>query len=236
MGWLKKKLKAAAKWAWRVVKAAARIVLRLAVTGWGLFLGIPDLLFGFLLPAKKLRIQIYMLADATHVPATQAQVQPSIDFAKLTFKKRFNVKLLPYGPTWMETIDVDVPKAALEVNCGFTGYKEEWGEAGEFFNQHLAGWNATPVSGTFPVTVFIVSKIEGKSGCSYGPLTDYVTVEVAGLAGHDPSTMAHEIGHACNLWHSFGQSNLMYKHSTRGDTVHWWQKNLFRSSRHATWW
>jgi hypothetical protein len=203
---------------------------------WTWFPNLPDLFFGFLLPQKKLCVQIYTLADDTHSAPLEADIQPSIDFAVATFDKRFNVKLVPYGRTWIETIDVGVPLAAFDVNCGFTGYTEEWGEAGEFFAQHLAGWNAMPVSATFPVTVFIVGTIKNKAGCSYGPLTDYVTVEIDGLKGNH-STMAHEIGHACNLlWHSFGKSNLMYADADRGDTVHWWQKNLVRSSRHVLWW
>ena len=234
MSWLKKKLRGAAKWAWRVVKAAVRLALRVASTGWGLLLGFPDLLFGFALPAKKLRIQVFILANANYAPTNAVAVQDAIDFAKTTFAKRFNVNLLPYGPTWIETLDVGVPDAAMRVSCGLMGYKEEWGEAGEFFNSHLAGWNAVPISGKFPVTVFIVPEILGKAGCSMGPLTDYVTVEGSAV-GPGSSTMAHEIGHACNLWHSFGTSNLMYSEHTRGDTVHWWQKNLFRSSRHVLW-
>jgi hypothetical protein len=235
MGWLKKKLKAAAHWARRVVKAAVRLALRVGSFVWGLAFGIPDLLLGFLLPAKKLRIQVFILANANYTPADAVAVQHAIDFAKTTFAERFYVKVLPYSPSWIEILDVGVPDAVMRVSCGLTAYKEEWGEAGEFFNSHLAGWNAVPVSGTFPVTVFIVPEIFGKYGCSMGPLTDYVTVAALAL-GPGSSTMAHEIGHACNLWHSFGKSNLMYSANTRGDTVNWWQKNLLRSSRHVLWW
>ena len=235
MGWLREKLRGAANWAPRVVKAAARLFLRVGSFFLGLVVGMPDLLLGFLLPAKKLRIQVFILANASHPPADPAAVQQAIDYAKATFAKRFNVNLLPSGSSWIEILDVGVPDAAMRVSCGLTAYKEEWGEAGEFFNNHLAGWNAVPVSGTFPVTVFVVREIFGKGGCSMGPLTDYVTV--AGSAvGPGSSTIAHEIGHACNLWHSFGTSNLMYSKHARGDTVRWWQKNLFRSSRHVLWW
>jgi len=34
---------------------------------------------------------------------------------------------------------------------------------------NLAGWNAVPISLTFPITVFIVENIVGKYGCSLGP-------------------------------------------------------------------
>jgi hypothetical protein len=234
MGWLEKKFRSAANWT-RRLRAAVRLFLRIGSFVWGLAIGIPDLLVGFLLPAKNLRIQVFVLANANHPPADAVAVQHAIDFANTTFANRFNVKLLPCGASWIEILDVGVPEAAMRVSCGLRGYKEEWGEAGEFFNSHLAGWNGAPVSGTFPVTVFIVPEIFGKYGCSMGPLTDYVTVAAQAL-GLGSSTMAHEIGHACNLSHSFGKSNLMCSASTRGDTVHWWQKNLLRSSRHVLWW
>jgi hypothetical protein len=84
------------------------------------------------------------------------------------------------------------------------------------------------------VSVFIVAGVAGKQGCSFGPLTDYVTVDPDGVA--NPTLMAHEIGHACNLWHWGPKSQLMYKHHDRGDAVRWLQKNFFRSSRHVTYW
>jgi hypothetical protein len=120
------------------------------------------------------------------------------------------------------------------VECGAGALGEEFGEAGEFFAKHLAGWNAIPISLTFPVTVFVVRDVEGTKGCSLGPLTDYVTLDTAGVK--IASTMAHEVGHACSLWHSGSQSNLMFHDDNRGDGVKWFQKNLLRSSRHVTYW
>jgi hypothetical protein len=233
MGWLKKKLKQA----WRFVKATIRYVFRGALTLlFGIAQGAMDLVLGGLLPQKKLRIHVVILANANYPPADATAVQAWIEFARVTFAKRFNVKLLPYGSQWYETLDVGVPDAAMRVGCKARAHVEEIvGDAGEFFNGHLAGWNIAPVSGTFPVTVFIVSEVAGKFGCSLGPLTDYVTIG-ADAIGVDQSIIAHELGHACNLWHSFGQSNLMYSEYTRGDTVHWWQRTLFRSSRHVLWW
>lgn len=237
MGWIKRRLKAA----WRAVKGAIRIVIRVALpVVTGLLLGLPDLLVGFLLPEKKLRIQVFILVDpATGLPvATEDLVHKSIDDAKTIFKNRFNVKLLSYSPRIVQTIDVGVPAAAMTVHCDGSGILEElYREAGEFFNSHLAGWNATPISLTFPVRVFIVGNVVGKGGCSPGgPIIDYVTVDPTGLNNATFSTMAHELGHACNLWHSYGKSNLMWSDGDRGHTVHWWQRNLLRTSRHILWW
>ena len=241
MGWLKKKLKAAAKWVWTKAKAVVRLAVRIALTfGWGLTMGLPDLLLGFILPAKKLRLHVFILVNPhTGLPvATPEQVQPSIDFAKKVFKDRLNVKVVPYGRQFIELIDVGVPDAALDVHCGLSGAWEDFGDAGEFFAGHLAGWNATPVSGTFPITAFIVKDVHGKGGCTpIGPLVDYVTVDPHGLSNETHSTLAHELGHACNqFWHSLGRSNLMWGDHDRGDTLHWWQRNLMRASRHVLWW
>jgi len=232
MGWLKRKLKAA----YRKVKAFVRTVVRLVATAVGLGLGVFDLLLGFFTwPPKKLRIQIFILSTSTGPIVQPAQLTPAIDFARTKFKDRFNVKLVPYSKNMIEIIKNPAPASALNVGCGWAAMGDEYGEAGEFFASHLAGWNAIPISLTFPVTVFIVSDVAGKQGCSLGPLTDYVTVDPDGVA--TPSLMAHEIGHACNLvWHSGTQSNLMYAGSARGDGANWLQKNLFRSSRHVMYW
>jgi hypothetical protein len=231
MGFFKRLAKAVV----RAVKAVVRVAVRIVATAVGVALGVLDLFAGFLLwPQKKLRVQIFILADQNGPVVTEAALKPAIDFARVTFKDRLNVKLLPYGKNMIEIIKEPAPTSALNVGCGWSGLGQEFGQAGEYFNSHLAGWNAAPVALTFPVTVFVVSDVAGKSGCSMGPLTDYVTLDPNGVA--NPSTMAHEIGHACNLWHSGTQSNLMYKHSNRGDKVKWFQKNLFRSSRHVVYW
>ncbi len=40
-----------------------------------------------------------------------------------------------------------------------------------------------------------------------GPLVDYALLDVDGVR-LTVSTLAHEVGHACMLWHSGTQSNL----------------------------
>jgi len=249
MGWLKRKLKAAAnavknaaKKVWRFAKGVVRLGLRAAAFLWGLLVvGLPDLVLGWLLPAKKLRLQVYILADPAtgRLTATREQVQAAIDDAILVFKDRVKVKIIPYGRQFIEVIDHGVPAAAINVKCGIGGFLEDLGEAGEFFANHLAGWKAgLPVSPSFPITVYVVGDVAGKGGCSpIGPMADYVTVDYGGIDVPDESLLAHELGHACGqFWHSLGESNLMYGDHTRKDTLHWWQKNLFRTSRHVTWW
>jgi hypothetical protein len=234
---LKSALKKAVKKVTRAVKSVVRLASRLVVTLVGLGIGIFDLLLGFLAwPPKKLRVHIFILSTEKGPLVDPAFLTASVDFARKTFKKRFNVKLLAYSKNMIEIIKEPAPPEALSVGCGGDAVDQEFAEAGEYFASHLAGWNGIPISLTFPVTVFIVSDVSGNGGCSIGPLTDYVTVDTSSDGVGTPSEIAHEVGHACNLWHSGTKSNLMYHPSDRGDGVKWFQKNLFRSSRHVTYW
>jgi hypothetical protein len=82
-----------------------------------------------------------------------------------------------------------------------------------------------------PVIGFAVRKFEPSTsaGCSVGPLADYVTVD---FARADASTLAHEIGHACNLSHT--EAGLMKGSAPRDAHLSDWQKIKFRASRHVT--
>lgn len=112
----------------------------------------------------------------------------------------------------------------------------EFGEAGEYFAKNTAGWGWLRMNFQFPITIFIVRDITGKIGCSLGPLTDYVTLSVKGVASK--STMAHELGHCCGLLHRNDTiDNLMYPDKTRTDNkITGWQKYVVRTSRHCTFW
>ena len=224
-------VKSVAKKAWRAVKGAARQVARVVTEiVHRVIIGLPDLLLGFITwPEKKLRIKVLILVDEYGKPvASPADLTPSIDYARRVFKDRLNVKLLPYHEEPMvEVLISPAPAAALRVECGWGAWGEEFGEAGEYFADHLAGL-------VYPVTAYVVIDVMNKQGCSLGPLTDYVTLDRDGIKSG--STLAHELGHACGLWHSGTTSNLMYRNSSRGDGIKWFQKNLFRSSRHVTYW
>jgi len=234
---LKNAVKRAVKWVARKVKAAVRVIVRAVVFVWGLAVGLVDLLIGFIgWPPKKLRLQIFILSDGNGPVVNPGELTPSIAYAQRVLKDRFNVKLRSYSKNMVEVITKQAPDYALNVCCNFCAFKEEFDKAGEYFAEHLAGWNAIPISLTFPITVFIVNDISNKLGCSLGPLTDYVTIDIQGIKDKDPSTMMHEMGHACNLWHSGSASNLMWADVPRGDGVKWYQKNLVRSSRHVTYW
>jgi hypothetical protein len=224
----------------RAVKAVVRVVVRAVVTVVGLAIGIVDLILGFIAwPPKKLRLHILILSNDKGPVVYPDDLKQSIEYARRVLKDRFNVNLRSYSKNMIEVITEPAPNYALNVCCDWCGYQEEFGEAGEYFANHLAGWNGIPISLTFPITVFIVNDVTKKVGCSFGFLTDYITLDVDGVKPTDSeSAMMHEIGHACNLLGHPGakRSELMWPNYPRGDAVKWWQKNIVRSSRHITYW
>ena len=229
---------------WSKIKSAVRVVVRAVITIINnVTLGLLDLLFGFIgWPPKRLRLHVFILSTdpppqgGDDVPVNtqvvpEQLVQDAIDRTKRIYKKRFNVNIRPYSQTFIEVLTEHAPAEALDFECGIGS---EFGVAGDYFAKHLAGWNAIPISFTFPVTVFVVRSLKGPLGCSMSVLGDYVVIAQEGLM--DNVALAHEIGHTCSLWHSGSSDNLMFSSSPAGENVKWFQKNLLRSSRHVQYW
>lgn len=214
------------------VKGIARVAISIVVEFFHRStINLFDTLFGFLnWPEKKLRIKIFILLNSDgNAPTTAGETGNSVDFAMRCFQKNFNVKLLPHHPEepFAELLQKIPPSDALYVKCNAGAIGEEFKIAGSFFSSNLCG----PI---YPVTAFVVRDIGGKDGCCIGPVTDYLTLDPNGIRIF--TTLAHEIGHSCGLWHVRKRSNLMWPHRDRGDDLKWWQKNLFRGSRHVTYW
>lgn len=233
------KIKKAAKKVWRGIKAVVRTVVKLVVALVHLVIGGLGQIFFFWMQ-KRLRIHICILhpAGGKEVVSVSAAQQSAARAAQI-IKDKFNTKLIHYGEPFVEVIKEDAPTGALDVECNFTGHlKVEFGEGGEFFAKHTAGWNAIPITVVHPVTVFVVRNItDGSSvfrGCSSGVLTDYVVITADGI--NDDTTLAHELGHAGFLLHRSDSGNLMYHPATRGTSITRWQRFWFRSSRHVNFW
>ena len=211
-----------------IARVATRIVVEFIHRG---IVNLFDTLFGFLnWPEKKIRIKIFILINPEgNAPLSPVETGKSIDFAMRSFQKNFNVTLLPHRPEEpiAELLQKIPPSQALYVRCNAGAIAEEFKTAGSFFSSNLCG----PL---YPVTAFVVIDISGKDGCCIGPVTDYLTLDHNGIRIF--TTLAHEIGHSCGLWHIRKRSNLMWPHRDRGDDIKWWQKNLFRGSRHVTYW
>ena len=84
----------------------------------------------------------------------------------------------------------------------------------------------------------VVKDITDKRGCSLGPLTSYLLIDVSGFDVTQviprASTLAHEMGHQNGLWHRPSVSNLMYKDRERGTDLSKWQRAWIRNSRFVT--
>jgi len=217
---------------WNGIKGSTRIITRIITeTFHRLVINIFDTLFGFLnWPEKKLRIKIVILQDPQANPVVSpADLDTAIEFAKRSFKKNFNTSLLPYksGQPFAEVLQRKAPYEVLYTKGSIGALWEEFTITGSFFASNLSGL-------FYPITAFIVLDIDHASGCSLGPLSDYVTLDPGGAK--NVSTLAHEIAHVCGLWHLPSKSNLLWRTFSRGDEVKWWQKNIFRSSRHVTYW
>ena len=217
---------------WNGIKATSRIATRIIVEGvHRLVINLFDTLFGFLnWPEKKLRVKIIILQDPQATPVVSpADLNTAIEYAKRSFKKNFNTRLLPHASSqpFSDVLQKSAPHEVLYTKGSIGALAEEFTLAGSFFAFNLIGL-------FYPVTAFVVLEINHASGCSLGPLTDYVTLDPNGAK--NASTLAHEIAHACGLWHQQAKSNLLWRTYSRGNEVTWWQKNIFRGSRHVTYW
>jgi hypothetical protein len=210
-----------------IVRAIARIMIEILFR---LAVNLFDTLFGFLnWPRKRLRIKILILKDSNDCPVVlPADLVIAIAFAKESLMKNFKVTLLPLEhEQFVDVADSIAPHETLYTKGGPGALGEEFKTTGSFFATNLR-------RSFFPVTAFVVIDIAGAIGCSLGPLTDYVTLDINGAK--KDSTLVHEIAHACGLWHVKARSNLLYRNTSRGNEVNWWQKCIFRSSRHITYW
>lgn len=217
---------------WIFIKAIVRAAIRITIEiVHRLLINLFDTLFGFLKwPEKKLRITVILL----QTQQKDQQILPSdlttaINYTKENFKKNFNVTVLPVqkNELFARISETLPPSEVLHTKGGTGALIEEFKVAGNFFASNLRA----PI---YPVTVFVVVSLKGATGCSLGPMTDYVTLDHS--AARDQSILAHELAHACGLWHLRDKENLLWNRKNRGDKTNWWQKNIFRSSRHVTYW
>lgn len=167
------------------------------------------------------------------------ELDRAIDEARRIFRQQANVVLQPgLNSEMIDVIESTAPDYALNVGCNGRAYREGLSAAGKFFEKHARREPGGGPGGRSHVTVFIVADVQGKSGCSLGPLTDYVTVDVGGLIDrsgtleHAPWTLAHELGHACNLWHH-GDTLMRPGPQGRRDYLKRWQRALLRASSHV---
>ena len=215
-----------------------------------------------ILPEKKMRICVIALKDSIDYFATEAEILNNLDNLIQVFKDEANVRVVSSAPfqyntpfssvgsstaSWIHFKKNESSVSALDVSCNSKAAKEDIGLTGGVLQstileecfygnfRRLIGYGA-------PLVVFVLRKVEGKLGCSLGPLVDYVTTSGDGIK-RDISLIAHECGHACGLAHcgdfSSGcdegnKNNLMYPNAGRNTKLNRWQVAVLRNSRHVT--
>jgi hypothetical protein len=235
------------RWVWNVILTIV----------WGA-IALPDAALGVLgiRPEKKLRVcTIIVNSDAgvTDLPGTVAAFVAALQNAIKIYHDEANVRIInvaPFGYTsgfadpkpatsdWVHIYDGQSPPGPLDTKCGGPALGEDLGTDGSEFEyvastQCSFGDLRSVIGYGAPVIVFGVRSTGSDSvGCSLGPLGEYVTV-----LRSDPSSLPHEVGHACSLWHVYDPNNLMnpdVDNTVTGIHLFWWQVAVLRTSRHVT--
>lgn len=230
------------KWIWNILLTALWFVV-----------GILDFLvcLAGVKPEKKLRVSALILKDTSGPVANRSSVVTQLQHAVDVFASQANVRVIRSWPLqydsglagnetandgWVTEMPEPSGDSILNVGCNLVAAGEDLWIAGVKFEllaairmvygnfRRLIGYGA-------PVPIFVVKDSGPPStiGCSLGPLADYVTVE-----GGNPVCIAHELGHACNLWHVNDSNNLMYIGSCNGQRLSRFQIAMLRASRHVT--
>lgn len=191
----------------------------------------------------RLRKRIYvgvLIPRANGVPvATEAQILPQIQQADALFRALANVEVVYTGAC---TARLNAPEQALNIQCDFAGFFSDWWIGGSYLEFASAnckfddGWRRLVGHGG-QILVIPVQNVQPDDpasvtvGCSFVSSQNFVVVEPT----VDPFTAAHEIGHACWLWHTGDPLNLMYKSTltTPTPTLTSWQVSLLRGSKHC---
>ena len=196
---------------WNFIKAIVRAVIRITIEiVHRLLINLFDTLFGFLKwPEKKLRIKVFLLQTQQPDPEIlDTELTNAINYTKQVFRTNFNVSVLPIrnNEPFVEILKTYPSYEALHTKGSIGALTEEFKIAGSFYAANLR----SPI---YPVTVFVVLSIKGATGCSLGPMTDYVTLDHS--AARDNSILAHELAHACGLWHLRNKDNLLWNRKNR---------------------
>jgi hypothetical protein len=195
---------------------------------------------------KKLELRVLILRGEHGDPvATEADVAAIVEKAKQVLLGSARIEVVPTsGKNMIWTTNELAPHAALYLRGpNWNMIKDEFGEAGDFFEEMIAKYHSEATFPhnffTTPITCFIVEDIGGGlDGISPGPLDNWVAIDVgafgkvkSGTQSTNSAVIAHELGHSGWLLHRYVQENLMYPDDERGYNLTQWQLTLFRSAR-----
>jgi hypothetical protein len=165
--------------------------------------------YGVTPPRRRIYIRLLILErggeGGSYVPlTTESAVLPSIQQAQDIFLNQCNVRLIYQGSC---SPGMPAPASALTIGCDTGGFFQDWWLSGSFLE--FAAGRCFP-EGNFTRSVglgaeivivvidSVVPEAANLGGCSLSSGTNYVVVENS-RSGF--GLIAHEIGHACGLWH-----------------------------------
>ena len=195
-------------------------------------------IFGVCLP-KRMRLCVVMLTRNGQPLMTESELEKSLlQQTKQIFTDEANIEIVSRFTIYKGGEGT----RAMNAPCGVQGWLED--AVGVMGTQyHIATtlscvrWGTASVIGLgSPIYAFGVNDVRGKNGCSLWLWSNYVVFEAS--AADCTTHLAHEIGHACGLWHQDDTENLMYPKcvSPGRDQLKGWQKVIVRGSKYATYW
>lgn len=134
--------KKSSKKVWRIIKTVIRLVIK-AVAGLVMRIihvigSLADLVYSF---EKMMMVQVLILRDSNSQGVImETDIGTTIVTAKQIFKDRFNVAIKSYGKLMVQTLPKPAPSVAFDVERDEEAFSNEFGEAGEYFADNLAGW------------------------------------------------------------------------------------------------
>jgi hypothetical protein len=202
-----------------------------------IFIGLPEFLLCLLglRIRKHLHICVTVLAGPRSKPVVDdAQVSAVIAEAARIVSDRFNVRVREHGRRVIRVPESRLTVTACDASQLFSSESFELStEGGERrpFGELLGCAEdvfdvAHELLGNVLNVIFIKDIVEGDDVGCHIPGTNYVIVD-ASASGR---VLAHEYGHAGDLWHVGDGDNLMF-HAPSDDRVKAWQQCIFRRSR-----
>lgn len=186
-----------------------------------------------IMPVKRLRLRIIVLRDERGIPVlAEHEAMRTFQDTSRILGRGARVEIVP--AEWkVVTAPAAAPREALNVRCMDGAWSDDLGVAGSFYRSLQAqNFSGRLFGYAAPLTVFVVRSISDRDGCSLGALTDHVTVQ-ADATKRSRALAAHELAHACGLFHTSDKANIMYPKNP-GEQMSRWQAAIFRNSRHVT--